>query len=206
MIRQLKKINRRVKESFKRIRTFIFFSKMKKIKFNLGSAGINADDSWFATDIELLNITKESDWKKLLFHLKADNLMAEHVWEHLSEADTKKANQNCFKFLKKNGVLRIAVPDGFHPDKDYIDYVKPGGHGAGADDHKILYNYVTLRESLEKVGFKVNLLEYWDEQGNFNCVNWTDEGGHIRRSKRYDDRNKDGVLRYTSLIADAVKQ
>lgn len=184
---------------------FFWFLKQKKIKINVGSAAKNFDNNWLATDIETLNLTKIKDWKKLLFFLKVDNIMAEHVWEHLTELDTELANQNCFKFLKKGGILRIAVPDGFHPNTKYIDHVKPGGRGSGAEDHKILYNYKLMTERLQKVGFKVQLLEYWDENGKFHFIDWSDEGGHIRRSKRYDRRNQNGTLSYTSLIVDAVK-
>lgn len=178
---------------------------MKKIKFNIGSSGINSGDDWYATDIDTLDITKYEDWRRHLFFLRLDNIIAEHVWEHLAEIDTELANKNCFRVLKKKGVLRIAVPDGFNPDKNYIEYVRPGGDGAGAEDHKILYNYKIMKERLEKVGFIVNLLEYWDEQGKFHFTDWSDEGGRIRRSQRYDLRNKDGKLNYTSLIVDAVK-
>ncbi len=177
----------------------------KKKKLNVGSGGINKYKSWIATDIDILDITSENNWLKLFKNQKLDNIMAEHVWEHLDEDQTKKANKNCFKFLKFGGILRIAVPDGFHPDKKYIDYVKPGGTGLGSDDHKILYTYKSMKEALEKVGFKVNLLEYWDENGKFNFTEWSDEGGHITRSMRYDSRNANGKLDYTSLIVDAVK-
>ena len=176
-----------------------------KMRFNVGSGGINPDNTWFATDIDTLNLTKEKHWKELLLFLKLDNIMAEHVWEHLNDTDTKLANTNCFKYLKKNGVLRLAVPDGFHPDKDYIDYVRPGGTGMGSDDHKILYTYKTMKDKLEAVGFKVVLLEYWDESGNFHFVDWNDGNGRISRSRRYDERNSSGKLNYTSLIVDAIK-
>ena len=185
-----------------------FLAKQPKIKIMVGSGdryGVNKNNKWLLTDIKTLDLTKENDWQRLLKKFKVDNILAEHVWEHLTEIDTKLANQNCYKYLKENGVLRLAVPDGFHPHNDYINYVKPGGHGDGADDHKILYTYISLKEGLEKVGFKVQLLEYWDENGNFNFKDWTDDGGHIRRSSRYDSRNKEGELNYTSLIVDAIK-
>ncbi len=174
------------------------------VKIILGG-GNTSQEGWLLTDINDLNITNVKDWEKILNGKKADRLMAEHVWEHLTEEATEKANQLCFKYLKKRGTLRIAVPDGYFPDPEYIDYVKPGGHGAGADDHKILYTYKTMKEKLEKAGFAVTLLEYWDENGKFHYTDWTDEGGHIRRSRRFDARNQDGALKYTSLIVDAVK-
>ena len=143
--------------------------------------------------------------EKLLGGQKLNNIFAEHVWEHLTEDDTILANKNCYEFLNKNGRLRLAVPDGYHPDKKYIDYVKPGGVGRGAQDHKILYNYQTLKDKLEKTGFKTELLEFWDESGNFHYTDWSIKHGRVSRSKRYDQRNRNGQLNYTSLIIDAIK-
>ena len=190
----------------KNLKVAASFLLKRKRKFNVGSGGINNDNSWFATDIYVLDITKDADWRKFLFFMKVDNILAEHVWEHLDDSDTILANRNCYHFLKRKGTLRIAVPDGYNPNKEYIEYVRPGGNGAGADDHKILYNYKTMTQRLEEVGFKVNLLEYWDEFGNFHFIDWSDEGGRIERSRRYDPRNKNGELGYTSLIVDAIKQ
>ena len=74
------------------LRNFIHFSKMKKIKFNVGSGGTNKDYSWYATDMKNLDITKETDWRRLLFIFSLDNIMAEHVWEHLTDADMELAS------------------------------------------------------------------------------------------------------------------
>lgn len=189
----------------KKLKLFLSFLLRKELKFNVGSAGINNDKSWYATDIETLNLTKETDWKRLLLFLRLNNIMAEHVWEHLSDQDIKLANANCFKFLKKGGKLRLAVPDGYFPDKDYIEYVRPGGSGYGADDHKILFNYQNMRKFLEEAGFNVNLLEYWDESGTFHFHEWDVKDGYIMRSKRFDSRNQGEELKYTSLIVDAIK-
>lgn len=175
-----------------------------KRKINIGSGNVDFDEKWFSCDIDILDITDKSNWNKLLGSLKVDNLFAEHVWEHLDEKDTNLANRNCYHFLKKNGRLRIAVPDGYHPSKDYIDYVKPNGSGIGSDDHKILYNYTIMKDKLEAIGFTVELLEYWDEKGKFHYENWTNEGGKVYRSRRYDGRNIN-QLNYTSLIIDAIK-
>ena len=191
---------------FNKIYNGLRLLKRRKKKFNIGSAGINPDNSWFATDKNDLDVTKSSDWRKYLIFFRLDNIFAEHVWEHLSDSDTELANKNCFNFLKKNGVLRLAVPDGFNPDKKYIEYVRPGGNGIGADDHKILYNYKIMKNRLEKIGFEVELLEYWDEFGKFHFIDWSNDGGRVERSKRYDLRNKNGILGYTSLIVDAIKR
>lgn len=181
-------------------------AKIKKLNIGAGTDGANKEYSdWVATDIEMLDITNEKNWSKLLGDAKLDNILAEHVWEHLTDEHTFLANKNCYKFLKKGGKLRIAVPDGFHNDPKYVEAVQPGGSGLGSDDHKILYNYKIMKERLESVGFKVELLEYWDENQEFHHVPWDIKHGPIKRSKEYDIRNKDGKLGYTSLIIDAIK-
>lgn len=187
------------------LRSFLWMLKANKKKISIGAGGVDYGNDWYATDIVWHDITRDSNWKRMLFFLKLDNIMAEHVWEHLTDEHTISANANCFKYLKNGGTLRLAVPDGFNPNSDYINYVKPGGYGAGADDHKILYTYKIMKQRLEKAGFIVELLEYWDENGQFHFKEWTDENGRISRSKRYDERNVNGQLNYTSLIVDAKK-
>lgn len=176
-----------------------------KRKLNVGAGGVSLTSDWFSCDRDLLDLTKRDDWKRLLGKTKMSNIFAEHVWEHLSDVDTELANKNCYNFLRTNGKLRIAVPDGYHINTEYIEWVKVGGIGPGADDHKILYNYKTLRNRLESVGFKVQLVEYWDEFGKFNSVSWDIVDGKVSRSKEFDSRNTDGNLNYTSLIIDAIK-
>ena len=181
-------------------------SQLKKNgKLNVGSGNVKFDREWFSCDIETLDIADRANWKRLLGPIRLKNIFAEHVWEHLTKEDVALANSNCYEFLKKGGRLRIAVPDGFHPDEAYIDHVKPYGTGPGADDHKALYNYKTLKELLKNEGFKTELLEYWDEDGKFHFFEWSAEDGKVIRSRRFDQRNKNGKLNYTSLIIDAFK-
>lgn len=179
--------------------------KADPLKIIIGSGGIAADADWISTDINILDVTKEDQWRYLLKSRRADNVFAEHVWEHLTFEQADSANLNIYNFLKKNGKFRVAVPDGFKPDEYYINYVKPGGCGAGADDHKVLYNYRILSQRLENAGFQVNLLEYWDESGHFNYSEWDPADGKVLRSRFFDTRNRSGELKYTSLIADAIK-
>ncbi len=160
---------------------------------------------WIPTDQRILNLLVDSDWSALFQPNSLDAILAEHVWEHLSLEDGAKAFRNCFVYQKQGGLLRIAVPDGFHSDPDYIAQVKPGGYGSGADDHKVLYNYRTLSALLENAGYKVRLLEWFDEQGKFHHENWDVEDGLIRRSTRFDPRNSTNPTAYTSLIIDASK-
>ena len=161
-------------------------------------------ENWWPTNIESLNLLDLNSFENLFANKKADRFLAEHVFEHITFEDAILALKNCSKYLKKDGVVRIAVPDGFHPNPEYINMVKPGGHGEGAHDHKLLYNYKKLSQAFELAGFKVTLLEYYDENGVFHFNEWNSADGHIIRSKRYDKRFNES-LGYSSLIIDGTK-
>lgn len=160
---------------------------------------------WISTDYPLLDLTDGRTFASWFAPATVCNFLAEHVWEHLTEEGAAVACRNCFTYLKHGGRLRIAVPDGLHPDPGYIAHVKPGGSGPGADDHKALYNYRTLTALLEGAGYQVELLEWFDEDGAFHRENWDPESGLILRSTRFDPRNRDNPTAYTSLIIDAFK-
>jgi len=174
------------------------------LRLVVGASGI-FEPGWVATDIDDLNLLAETDWRCLFAPASIEAILAEHVWEHLSESDGLIAAQQCHRFLKPGGHLRLAIPDGYHPDPAYIEHVRIGGSGPGADDHKVLHTYRTLIQMLTKAGFETQLLEYWDEHGTFHATDWDPAAGMVHRSKRFEKRNSDGVLRYTSLIIDGLK-
>lgn len=176
----------------------------KPLKIIIGSAGMTVP-GWISSDINILNLLLPDWWRKLFKNKLADAFLAEHVWEHLTLEDGIVGANTCYAFLKNGGYIRVAVPDGFHPDEKYIEYVKLGGCGSGSEDHKILYTYKIIKDVFEKAGFKVNLLEYFDEFGVFHFTEWDKADGLITRSKRFDERNVNGNLAYTSIIIDAYK-
>lgn len=149
---------------------FICFKFARRII--IGSGGISSH-GWLEIGKDSLNVMQRDYFARYWNTDTIHAFFAEHVWEHLSEDEAEKANVNCFEFLKSGGRLQIAVPDGFHPDPEYIELVRPGGTGAGADDHKVLYNYRTLTELLKNTGFEVQLLEYWDENAKFHFNEWS---------------------------------
>jgi predicted SAM-dependent methyltransferase len=181
-----------------------WFYKKNPLRISLGSSGVR-QKSWIQTDKESLDLLRPKTWQRCLRTNSVDALFAEHVWEHLTENEGLIAAKTCYLFLKKGGYLRVAVPDGYHPNGDYINCVRPGGYGAGASDHKVLYNYTSFRKIFEQAGFAVRLLEYFDEHGKFNFESWDESQGKVRRSMRYDARNSETPLKMTSLILDAIK-
>lgn len=174
------------------------------IKIVIGAASV-FEEEWVPTDIDYLNILNINHWNNFFQKDSISAILSEHVWEHLTLKEGLTAAKNCYTYLKPGGYIRIAVPDGLHPDQDYIDEVKEGGSGSGADDHKMLYTYKTLSDLFEQAGFQVELLEYFDEEHNFQAKKWHVVDGMVHRSKQYDQRNIDGQLHYTSIILDAKK-
>jgi len=169
-------------------------------------AGDECAAGWIATDKEHIDVVYPASMSRYFKKDAIDAILAEHVWEHLTDTDAWLAAQTCRYFLKPGGYMRIAVPDGFFPDSRYIEQVRPGGSGPGAEDHRVLYNYRTLQDLFGSLGYEVRLLEYWDEAGVFHAAPWEAKDGLIRRSKKYDPRNHEGGLGYTSLILDAIKR
>jgi predicted SAM-dependent methyltransferase len=194
------------------------------------------DPDWIPTQRDFLNLLEPEQWKRFFQPNSIEAMLAEHVWEHLTEDEGRAAARTCFKYLSPGGYLRIAVPDGLHPDPTYVELVKAGAQpdegesasvvapastnhdGNAANDHKALYTYKTLRKVFESAGFRVVLYEYFDEAGTFHCQDWDEKAGTIWRSKRFDPRNRDGkllsvypgsmddYLSYSSIILDAVKE
>ena len=176
-----------------------------EILLNVG-AGKSKFKRWFATDIDTLDVTEEKDFLKYFSEKKIHKILAEHVLEHLSNDDLVKMLKNFSKYTTDEVNIRIAVPDGFHPDKNYIERVKPGGIGDGAHDHRNLFDYKSLTKLFEKYGFKSKPVEYWDDKEEFHTNYSNDNNGFIERSFLNDSRNKDGKPHYTSLIIDFTKK
>jgi predicted SAM-dependent methyltransferase len=176
----------------------------RPLRIMIGASGTSIP-GWHVTDQRYLDLLKPAHFRRVFEPGTIDAIFAEHVWEHLTPEQALVAARTCHTFLAPGGCLRVAVPDGLHPDPAYVDGVRPGGTGAGATDHKVLYDYRSFGRVFETAGFRVELLEYFDEAGDFHAVEWSDDRGHVRRSARFDPRNAGGKLVYTSVILDAVK-
>lgn len=182
----------------------LHLKKQVDLKIIIGASG-SRQKGWLPSNQYVLDLLKEDDWQKLFNKNSIDAILAEHVWEHLTNEEGFDALKRCFAYLKKGGYLRLAVPDAFSPDKNYTDLVKPGGSGKGSKDHKSFYNYIDLSRSIEDAGFMAKPLEYFNEKGVFIYNDWKSENGFISRSRYNDERNDKNKIIYTSLIIDAIK-
>lgn len=182
--------------------------KEQEYKVVIGAGEYNNNPGWLHTQEEELNLIDENTWDNMFSYNSLTAILAEHVWEHLTFEEGIQAAKLCYRYLKPTGYIRCGVPDGYFPDAEYQNIVKIGGPGPKdhpAASHKILHNYRTLSNMFEEAGFKVTLLEYCDEYGNFHSSDWNAEDGVIFRSKKFDPRNQGEKLLFPSLIIDAIK-
>jgi len=209
----VKHVRRFVRNVGKRYRVFHGPERLRHLlatlparKIVVGAAD-RADAGWIPTEQEYLDLLIPSDWEQFFQPGSIDAILAEHVWEHLTVEQGRAAADTCYRYLKPGGYLRLAVPDGFNPDPEYQSWVRVGGASPGQieNGHQVLYTYLSLREVLEKSGFRVELYEYYDEAGTFHCVDFDVRKGKIWRSRRFDRRNQNGALGFASIVLDALR-
>jgi len=165
----------------------------------IGASGV-FDAGWTPTDHDQLNLLREQSWGAYVSPGSIDAILAEHVWEHLTLEQGKSAAAICYRYLKPGGYIRVAVPDGLHPDAAYREYIKVDGEGGGEfGGHKVVFTYRDLAGVFESAGFTAQLLEYHDEAGTLHATEWDPAEGMIHRSARFDPR---GAI---SIVLDARK-
>ncbi|PTA68343.1 class I SAM-dependent methyltransferase [Deinococcus arcticus] len=170
-------------------------------------AGEQRWPGWVPTERETLNLLNPASFERFFHAGPADAFLCEHVWEHLWPDQGAQAARLVFAHLKPGGVLRVAVPDGHHPDPAYRALVAVGGPGP-AHDHRVLYTLDTFAPLFTQAGFEVQPLEWWDAAGTFHQQPWAPAGGPVYRTARLDHRNEawrrgQGPLGFTSLLLDA---
>lgn len=170
------------------------------VRLVIGAASTEFAD-WVPTNQSTLDLLKPHQWCAWLEQGGVSAILAEHVWEHLTVDQGRVAIRTCREFLSPGGRLRIAVPDGYFRDPNYIDYVSTGRYPG----HLTLYNIDILSELLRDEGFQVRPLEFFDKSGNFHERFWSPQNGAVMRSRHCDPRNPGGRLRFTSLIVYGVK-
>ncbi len=172
-------------------------------------AGKTSYHGWISTQENELNLLSRADFERLFSKEKPTAFLAEHVWEHMTFEEGITAAKNCYDYLADGGYLRVAVPDKNFRNEWYQNMVKIGGNGDPnhpAFSHKIVYDYKIFADIFTQVGFKVELLEYCDENGIFHYRYWNEADGKIGRSLRFDTRNSEEKLGMVSIILDAKKE
>ncbi|APH04939.1 class I SAM-dependent methyltransferase [Bacillus weihaiensis] len=178
-------------------------------KVVIGAGPYHNNPGWIHTQEEELHLLDESTWKERFEEGSLSAVLAEHVWEHLTFSEGVLAAKRCWRYLKEDGYIRCAVPDGNFKNKEYQQIVQVGGPGPvdhPAATHKFVHTHKTIKRMFELAGFDVVLVEYCDDNGRFNMSKWDGEKGKIFRSKKYDPRNQGESLVFPSLIVDAIKR
>ena len=162
------------------------------VKIIVGASGTRGK-GWIATEKFFFDITNPKSVQSFLGDVKIDALFAEHVIEHLEIEEFAKFLKIFSQFLKSNGNIRLAVPDEMHPSEWYRKQMGISGLEPGADDHRAFWNYKSMMEIANSLGFKCQSLEYFDEEGAFHYIPYDEDyGGRVTRSsKHYDGRLAD---------------
>jgi len=181
----------------------------KKVNLVLGAA-LTSQPRWISTNEQWFDISNKFHWYRLFKNKrKLNKALAEHVFEHLSKEEMSCAINLIYSHLTKNGTLRIAVPDGNHPDPTYRKHTGINGIGADASDHKQFITFEYLKNQLESAGFKCILREGYTNQGELVSKPLPNELGIIMRSrKNISPIKQDGwdfIDSNSSLIVDAFK-
>lgn len=177
------------------------------IKIIVGAAE-TSQKGWYATNEQWLDIANTHHWKAIFENKPMlQNVVAEHVFEHLTAVESSVALKNIYDHLAPNGKVRIAVPDGYNPNTEYIKHVEIGGIGDDAEDHKQLFNSDKLCELLNSAGFEVTLIEGYNKDGVLSQREWNESDGFILRSRQNETAKRwpfpDSE---TSLIVDGIKK
>ena len=208
---RIKLFGRRVIKFFKyryrRVKISGAVARDKQMKVILGAAETH-QGGWYSTNEQWLDITSPADWarifkgKKLITHV-----VAEHVFEHLSHEECETALKNISAHMVDGGHIRIAVPDGYNPNEEYLRHVGINGIGDDAETHKQLLNVDVLIKLFISAGFEPEHIEGYDASNRLIQEPYSADDGFIRRSRSSNAQNVWGVPdAVTSLIVDGSKK
>ena len=97
-------------------------------------------------------------------------IFSEHFFEHLFLDEAGGLLKECFRCMKRGGVIRTVVPDA---DLRTYEPIEPAGFSADGPSwndpqkHKMRWNVYALAYMLESAGFRAVSREYCDRDGNY---------------------------------------
>ena len=165
------------------------FKKYDSLKLNIGCGKVKIS-GWVNIDIKLGADLVIDVRKKLPFNDNSvDFIYNEHFLEHLTFKEGEKVLRECYRCLKKGGVLRIATPDldyviqKYNADwknQDWLywpeyKFIQTKGRMINTAfkwwGHKYLYNEEDLRNQLIKAGFSKIMRCYWNKSNYTELCN-----------------------------------
>ena len=169
------------------------------VRLNVGAGGTQYP-GWISIEKDLLDITKTSDFAYFFSKKKISKILAEHVVEHIYEKEFLDFLCIVKDYLEPGAIIRIAVPDAYHPSKYVHELTKPGGLDPGADDHKVFYSIDMMREVALKADYRLEPIEFFDKEGLFhsNLHGW-DNGYVSRSSSEYKGRFSNSTIDYNKM-------
>jgi predicted SAM-dependent methyltransferase len=110
--------------------------------------------SHYSTSKEWTNLDFVSNSKDVIAHNLLNGIPFEsqsfdavyhsHVLEHFSKADGEKFISECFRVLKRGGVIRIAIPDLERIARKYLEFLENGLKNPGDAINKANYEWMLL--------------------------------------------------------------
>lgn len=198
----------KVQQAIKSALVFITFKltllREDQLQVVIGASGTQFPN-WVSSEQFFFDITDEDSWRHNFGSKRVKNLLAEHVFEHLTEKQIVRSLECAAKFMISGAVFRIAVPDGYHPSQYYRDLVRPGGLEPAAADHKVLLTIDRVYMLVPKNKFTIRPVECFDRKGMFHS-NYSEENGFISRSKlHYKGLFTHNESEYKKLLATTPK-
>ena len=198
-----------VKYRWRRHRIAAPVSRGEPLKIIVGAAE-TWQEGWYSTNENWLDITNAEDWQAVFQGKRLlTRVLAEHVFEHLTHEECRVALAHIHRHMREGGRIRVAVPDGNHPDADYLRHVGIGGIGDDASDHKQLLTVEALCALMAEAGFIPEHLEGYDAAGRLILEPYSPEDGFVYRSRvneTPESRTKWGFVdAATSLIVDGTR-
>ncbi|TQD23849.1 hypothetical protein [Methanolobus vulcani] len=191
-----KKIIGKLKRPY--IKNKILSSEIVKI---VPGAGKTRYEGWISIEVQELDITSTYDLNYYFANKKIDNILLEHVIEHIDYKNFIHFLVTIKPYLKKGAIIRIAVPDRNHPSEYVRLLTGVNGLEPGADDHKYFYGIDDFENIACQTDYKLDKVEYFDNNGIFHKNNFDLSDGYISRcSKNYKGLFTENNEEYRKMI------